>query len=206
MSTTTEDTRDLRSPAGLDFAVAEQSNSSPGDSGKRLDAAECSELPGWRSNSPGVRPMNAKQPDEITADVTPSSFVPEPPSIWCVVANITREPHPEGTDHGMRLGTRYFAPGAKVYCSLSRWGDGGERLIVYGRHRAGRRLIRVVMSSKLLTNFRAKQVFDPKVVALVGNYPCDDPIRAKAEAIRMAESFQGRPGRSPRGIDDAPPG
>ncbi len=34
----------------------------------------------------------------------------EQPFIWCVVANVTREPHPEGPGGEMRLGTKRFAP------------------------------------------------------------------------------------------------
>src|SRR5436305_749985 len=88
----------------------------------------------------------------------------ESKSIWCVVANVTRDPHPEGHDGALRLGTRHFAPGAKLYCFPIRWGDGGDRLRVLGKHRGAPKLVQMVIPSKLLTDWRVKQILDPRIV------------------------------------------
>jgi len=76
-------------------------------------------------------------------------------SQWCVVGNIVAE------------GTKHFVPGAKVYCIAPLWGDGGERLNVVGYHRGshGRDLVRVIMPSAKIEKLRAKEVFDPRVLA-----------------------------------------
>src|SRR4051812_13635171 len=114
-------------------------------------------------NESGACLMNAGEPTQ-GGPTEPLAQAPDERFVWCMVANMTREPHPEGPDHTMRLGTRLFAPGAKVYCCPILWGDGGERLRVVGRHRRGRKLIVAVVPTKLLINWRAQRVFDPQVV------------------------------------------
>jgi len=99
-----------------------------------------------------------------------------------VVANVAREPHLEGHDGEMRLGTKRFAPGAKLYCFPVSWGDGGERLMVYGRHRGGTRLITAIVATKWLTGWRAKRVFKPEIVARMKPHWGDsDEARDRAE-------------------------
>jgi hypothetical protein len=44
------------------------------------------------------------------------SSAPKQPLVWCVVANVIREPHPEGPNRELRFGLKHFAPGAKLYC------------------------------------------------------------------------------------------
>lgn len=80
----------------------------------------------------------------------------------CVVANVAQE-----TSHGeggleIRKGLRHFAPGAKVWIAPPAWGDGGERVIVAGRHRGNsRRYMRIVIESRFLVNFRVRAVYSP---------------------------------------------
>jgi hypothetical protein len=109
------------------------------------------------------------------------------PFIWCVVANVISESHPEGERSELRLGTKHFSPGGKVYCLPISWHDGGERLRVFGRHRGGRRFVVAVVAKKLLTNFRAKQVFDPKLVAQLSDcWDATEECRTKTEAMARA--------------------
>ncbi|WP_380282706.1 hypothetical protein [Kitasatospora purpeofusca] len=83
----------------------------------------------------------------------------------CLVANVAQE-----TSHGeggleIRAGLRHFAPGAKVWIAPPAWGDGGENVIVAGRHRGNhRRYIRIVMASRFLVNFRVHDVYSPALV------------------------------------------
>ncbi|GAA1961944.1 hypothetical protein [Kitasatospora viridis] len=89
---------------------------------------------------------------------------PEPLGI-CVVANVAEE-----TSHGeggleIRQGLRHFAPRAKVWIAPPAWGDGGERVIVAGRHRGNsRRYMRIVIESRFLVNFRVRAVYSPALV------------------------------------------
>jgi hypothetical protein len=114
-----------------------------------------------------------------------------PVSIWCIVANVIRTLHPEGPEGEMRLGTRLFAPGAKLYCFPPLWGDGGDRLKVLGRHRRGRKFVEAVIPAKLLTDWRPKQVFDPHVVEAMSTY-WDDTEKSKALAEETIEAFRSR--------------
>lgn len=110
-------------------------------------------------------------------------------SVWCPVANVTPEPHPEGPEGEMRLGTKHFAPGAKLYCFPKEWGDDGEKLRVLGRHRGGGpKLVEIVVATKWLTNWRVQQVFQPHVVrAMEGRW--DATERSRRDAERMVESY-----------------
>jgi hypothetical protein len=113
--------------------------------------------------------------------------MPDPldlPFIWCVVANVTRDPHPEGPDGELRLGLKRFAPGAKVYCFPIAWGDGGERMRVLGRHRRGSKLIDIIIATKWLTNWRVSKVFHPFVVETMRlRWDDSDKSRDEAESI-----------------------
>lgn len=82
---------------------------------------------------------------------------------WCIVGNIV-ESHSFGQYGETRIGTKQFRPGAKVYCSIWNWGDGGEHYPVIGLPRHGKRLITVIMPSKYITNFRIQKVFNPAVL------------------------------------------
>lgn len=92
---------------------------------------------------------------------------PLPPGSWCLVGNVggSRE-HPPA-DAASR-GTKHFSFGTKLYCLPPQWGDGYERLIAIGQRRGSHRLIEIVMHSDRVTNWRAQQVFEPKVLLKLG--------------------------------------
>lgn len=108
---------------------------------------------------------------------------------WCVVANVTREPHPEPGRDGDQLGTKHFAPGAKVHIFRTGWGDGGEKLIAIGRHRGTSRHVRLCMASKWLENFRAKPIHHPAVREMSRDVPL---AWTRGEAEEYAATCVGR--------------
>jgi len=63
-------------------------------------------------------------------------------------------------------GLRHFAAGAKVWVLPPQWGDGGEKVMVVGRHRGshGRSYTRMVVSRRHLTNFRVCGVYSPQLL------------------------------------------
>lgn len=78
---------------------------------------------------------------------------------WGVAANLTES-------------NRYFVEGAKVWLSLLTGGEGTERLVVVGHHRGtGHRLVKVIATSKRLTNFRVRGIYSPTVYAMFGDWP-----------------------------------
>ncbi|MFF5707716.1 hypothetical protein [Streptomyces sp. NPDC012756] len=98
----------------------------------------------------------------------------------CLVANVAQE-----TSHGeggleIRKGLRHFAPGAKVWIAPPAWGDGGERVIVAGRHRGNhRRYMRIVIERRFLTNFRVRAIYSPALVrALMELQPGEEELGA----------------------------
>src|SRR5262245_49045177 len=112
-------------------------------------------------------------------------------SIWCVVANVSREPMPEGPGGEMRLGTRLLDPGAKLYLYPSMWGDGGEKLLAISRQRSGSRMVEAVVATKRQVDFRAQHVFHPHIVhALEGWW--DDSGDSRARATEMAGVLRSR--------------
>ncbi len=109
----------------------------------------------------------------------------EEPFVLCLVANVAREPRPEGPCGEFRLGLKHFAPGAKLYCFPQQWGDGGEKLRVLGRHRnGGLKLIDIVISTRWLTNWRAQKVFHPHVVRVVQTF-WDDSEASREKALSL---------------------
>lgn len=105
---------------------------------------------------------------------------PSEPLAWGVVANIA----PQGTKH--------FAGGAKVWVSLPQWGDGGERIAVVGHHRGrGHRIMKLIIDSSKLENFRARGIYTPAVHRLLNEWPgkmCD----SQEHAERCAAQWSGR--------------
>lgn len=85
---------------------------------------------------------------------------------WCLVGNIVKE-HPYGEEHEIRQGTKHFAPGTKVYCAKSMWGDGYENIGVLGAHRQSHKYIEIIMESKDIENFRLQKVFKPVVLEIM---------------------------------------
>lgn len=83
------------------------------------------------------------------------------PYAWGMVANVSRDFLTPKSDGILSAGTSGLAPGAKVWVVPPMWGDGGDMVLVIGTRRGsrGRRLVRQVMGSEKLVNFRAKPVF-----------------------------------------------
>ena len=86
-----------------------------------------------------------------------------PEWVWCLVGNVIDE-RIVGKDKRVIHGTRHFSPGTKVYCFPAQWGDGYEKIAVLGKHRGSKGLIRIVMSRKLVKNFRCQKVYSPNVI------------------------------------------
>ena len=83
-----------------------------------------------------------------------------PKWVWCVVGNII-DKHPFGPDGRIVRGTKHFSPGTKVYCMPRSFDD---RLMVIGKPRGRRGLIKVVISEKLVENYRCQKVHSPAVL------------------------------------------
>jgi hypothetical protein len=84
---------------------------------------------------------------------------------WCVVANVLAETARGEGGQDVRPGLKHFAPGAKMWVLPPQWGDGGEKVMVIGRHR-GRgqgRLARMVVGRHQLAGFRVRGVYSPAV-------------------------------------------
>ncbi|WP_282204216.1 hypothetical protein [Kitasatospora fiedleri] len=89
---------------------------------------------------------------------------PEPLGL-CIVANIAPETSQGEGGLEIRKGHRHFVPGAKVWVAPPGWGDGGESVIVAGRHRRNsRRYARIVIKRRFLVNFRVRAVYSPALV------------------------------------------
>ncbi len=88
-------------------------------------------------------------------------------SQWCLVGNIaaSRQFGPGGLEQ--RPGTKHFSAGTKVYCLPVQWGDGYESIVAIGRHRGSKAFVKMVIRSEWVTNWRAKVVYQPAVLALL---------------------------------------
>jgi hypothetical protein len=82
---------------------------------------------------------------------------------FCVVGNVIDE-HLFGRDKHIVHGTKHFRPGAKLYILDGFWGMGGENLIVMGKPRNRKALIKIVFKRSLIENFRVKQVYDKRII------------------------------------------
>lgn len=88
---------------------------------------------------------------------------------FAVVANVVDETAhgPGGLD--LRRGLRHFAAGAKVWVLPVQWGDGGEKVIVIGRHRGtgGRGYARIVTGRRHLAGFRVAAIYSPALMRAI---------------------------------------
>ena len=82
---------------------------------------------------------------------------------WCLVGNIVEQRGYEELRES-RPGTKHFSPGTKVYCLPAQWGDGYENIVVIGHHRGSKNLVRMVIRSDWVTNWRAQVVYKPAVL------------------------------------------
>ncbi len=82
---------------------------------------------------------------------------------WCLVGNIA-EKHEYGEEHEIMIGTKHFAPGTKVLCAPTQWGDGYENIVVIGSPRHGSPYVEIVTRSKHVENYRMQKVYKPSIL------------------------------------------
>ncbi|QKG20438.1 hypothetical protein [Actinomadura verrucosospora] len=87
---------------------------------------------------------------------------------FCVVANVARETESGEGGLEIRSGLRHFSGGTKLWVLPPQWGDGGEAVVVAGRHR-GRRggHVRMVVQRRHLENFRVKGIYHPGLMRVL---------------------------------------
>jgi hypothetical protein len=115
-----------------------------------------------------------------------SSATEAPECYWTAVGNIIQErPYgPGGAE--IRLGTKHFAPGAKVY--IIDWFAGTcARIVVIGLHRKSKKLIRLVIDVKLVENLRPKLCYNPTVIKKIHEHY--SPTRIKWLTKEFAETI-----------------
>lgn len=84
---------------------------------------------------------------------------------WAVVANVARTTH-QGPESEESSGTRHFSGGTKVWVMPPQWGDGGDSLMVIGKHRGHKGgFTRLVLPRRHLENFRVRAVYSAAVHA-----------------------------------------
>src|SRR5690349_24575027 len=66
---------------------------------------------------------------ELQKKLNPIKLLDETPFIWCLVGNIVDQ-HYFGEEKQIKIGTKQFSPGTKVYCFPPQWGDGYEKIKV----------------------------------------------------------------------------
>jgi len=83
-----------------------------------------------------------------------------------VAANVRREVARGEAGLDIQRGTKHFAAGAKVWVLPPHWGDGGEQVVVVGRHRGSRGpYVKMVLPADRLKNFRVQGVYSPALLA-----------------------------------------
>lgn len=107
---------------------------------------------------------------------------------WSVAANVAEEVARGEGGLDIRRGLKHFSGGAKVWVVPPQWGDGGERLWVVGRHRAGKRYIAIIVESRFLTNFRVRGVYSPTVYRRLTDSPSNHRAALWTD-LSTAESF-----------------
>ena len=71
---------------------------------------------------------------------------------WCVVANVAADD------------LKHFSLGTKLWVLPPQWGDGGEDVMVVGRHRGSPGPVSQMITPRVnLTNFRVRGVYQPAV-------------------------------------------
>ena len=88
--------------------------------------------------------------------------------VWAAVGNIVPE-HTFG--HGgseIKLGTKQFRPGARVYIVGAHWGM-CEAVTVIGLPRKSGRYIKIDMRANLIENIRLKLIYKPQAVEALRN-------------------------------------
>lgn len=120
-----------------------------------------------------------------------AAIVPARESYWTAVGNIVRERTygPGGAE--TRLGTKHFAPGAKVY--IINWYAGMcRRIIVVGLHRKSKRFITLALDVRLVENLRPKVCYDPAVIAKLKEHFSPKPHFYPGTIESLTQSFAQR--------------
>ncbi|MFF5075826.1 hypothetical protein ACFY36_02160 [Actinoplanes sp. NPDC000266] len=122
------------------------------------------------------------------------------PLAWGVVANVSREILVRQSGR-KRPGTRHFVPGARVWV-LAVGADGGEQRYVVGtrRNTGGRRLIRLVMDTEYLVNYRVKPIYSPAVYASMGQpmeFGEPRPYESREDAQESVDTWKWHRTRRP---------
>lgn len=105
---------------------------------------------------------------------------------WCIVGNIV-DRHYYGMEKEIMRGTKHFRPNTKVYCLPEFGGMAHERIRVMGQPRKSRRMIEVVIQSRLIGNFRVQKVYKPGIRSAIcdGFYYRD--LRGKPDEVEQLE-------------------
>ncbi|CAL2059974.1 hypothetical protein [Tenacibaculum sp. 190524A05c] len=88
---------------------------------------------------------------------------------WCIVGNIV-DKHYYGMQKEIKRGTKQFGPGTKVYCLPEFGGMAHEDIVVLGKPRKQRKLIRLIMNTNRIKNFRLQKVYKPKLILEIRNH------------------------------------
>lgn len=80
--------------------------------------------------------------------------------LWCIVGNIV-ETHYSKETNELKKGSKHFRPGAKVYCIPEFPGCAHDSIRVIGKPRKQKAMINIIISTKLITNFRLQKVYSP---------------------------------------------
>lgn len=95
-------------------------------------------------------------------------------SQWCLIGSIQQL---AGRHHP------HFSSGTRVHCAPPAWGDGYESIVVIGRHRHSKRVVKLVIASAFVTDWRAKVVYSPAVLRLLNAHGTGWDGQAKIEAF-----------------------
>jgi hypothetical protein len=94
-------------------------------------------------------------------------------SQWCLVGNIAA-PSRNKEESQVKVGTKHFSVGTRVYCLPAQWGDGYEKIVAIGRHRGSQAFVCMVISSACVAGWRAKVIYSPAVLRLIAEW-CNEP-------------------------------
>jgi hypothetical protein len=140
-------------------------------------------------------------PDADSGDVRVDESRAQAVLGFCVVATVA-----DWTAHGdggttLQRGLRHFAPGAKGWVLPAQWGDGGDSVIVVGRHRgtSGRRYVRMVIRRHHLAGFRVDAIYSPALIRTISRplkgretgpaiWTCRDDAERQAACWRAHQS------------------
>lgn len=111
--------------------------------------------------------------------------------IYCLVGNVIKVKTSLAEEN--LQGTKHFSLGTKVYCYPTQWGDGYEKIKVIGLHRKSKKLITIVIASKIISNWRLKTVYNPYIIKeMLENSGWTDKESDKKNIIELAAALNKR--------------